>query len=273
MEELEKYIIQNEPTIRMIFFFNIILIMSVLEYIIPKRELWLSKSKRWFNHIGIVFLNSTLLRLLFPTAVIGMAIYANNNDIGLFNILALSPIVSIILSILLLDLLIYTQHRLFHTIDFFWKFHKVHHTDMDYDLSTGFRFHPVEIILSMFIKITFVFILGAPVISVLIFEVILSTLSVFHHSNINISNNLDKILKYFVVTPNMHRIHHSVYHEELNSNYGFNLTIWDRLFKTYTSKPKDSYTKMKIGLKNFQDEKKTVSIISMLKIPFLKNCI
>jgi sterol desaturase/sphingolipid hydroxylase (fatty acid hydroxylase superfamily) len=192
-----------------------------------------------------------ILRFLFPTAVIGVSVYAHQNQIGLFNFLELSPIVSIILSILLLDLLIYTQHRLFHTLDFFWKFHKEHHSDMDYDLSTGIRFHPIEIIFSMFIKIFFVLILGVPIVAVLIFKVILSTSTIFHHSNINLSNNLDKVLKLFIVTPNMHRIHHSVYHEELNSNYGFNLTIWDKLFKKYTSKPKEPYTTMGIGLKNF----------------------
>jgi len=270
MQELEKYIIENEPTIRLIFFFGIFFMMSILEYIIPKRELLLSKLKRWANNIFLVFLNSLLLRIFFPTAAIGVAIYTNNNSIGLFNFFELPFIPRVILSILLLDLIIYTQHRFFHTIDFFWKFHKVHHSDMDYDVTTGFRFHPLEILLSMIIKIFFIFILGVPIIAVLIFEVILSTLAVFNHSNINLPKKLDKILRYFIVTPDMHRIHHSVYSDELNSNYGFNLTLWDRLFKTYKESPKDSYTTMTIGLKNAQDENKTVSILSILKLPFLK---
>jgi sterol desaturase/sphingolipid hydroxylase (fatty acid hydroxylase superfamily) len=271
MQELESYIIQNEPTIRMAFFVSIIILMSSLEYIIPTRELLISKAKRWFHNIGLVFFNSILLRILFPTAVIGVSVYANNNNIGLFNLLELSTFVSIVLSIFILDFIIYFQHRFFHTIDFFWKFHKVHHCDMDYDLSTGFRFHPIEIVFSMCIKMFFVLILGVPIVAVLIFEILLSTLAVFHHSNIHIPNKIDKILKLFIVTPNMHRIHHSINYEELNSNYGFNLTIWDRMFKTYTSKPSNAYSKMKIGLKNFQDEKKTVSILAMLKIPFISS--
>lgn len=270
MQELEKYIIENEPIIRLIFFFGIFFTMSILEYIIPKRKLLLSKFKRWANNISLVFLNSLLLRIFFPTAAIGISFYANNNNIGLFNFFELPFISAVILSILLLDLIIYTQHRLFHTIDFFWKFHKVHHSDMDYDLTTGFRFHPIEILLSMLIKILFILILGVPVVAVLIFEVILSTLSVFNHSNIHLPKKVDHILKYFIVTPDIHRIHHSIYSDELNSNYGFNLTLWDKLFNTYKESPKDSYTTMTIGLKNIQDENKTVSLLSILKLPFVK---
>lgn len=268
MQDLQNYILENEVLIRLIFFFCIFFTMSILEYLIPKRKLLLSKIKRWVNNISLAFLNTLILRILFPTAAIGVSIFVQKNGIGLFNLFEFTYFISIISSIILLDLIIYTQHRFFHTIDFFWKFHKVHHSDMDYDLTTGFRFHPIEIILSMCIKITFIFILGVPIVAVLIFEVILSTLAIFNHSNINLPKKLDTILRYFIVTPDMHRIHHSIYSDELNSNYGFNLSLWDRIFKSYKKTPKDSYTKMVIGLKELQDENKTVSILSILKLPF-----
>jgi len=270
MQELQKFILENEANIRLVFFLGIFFVMTVLEYIIPKRQLLLCKYKRWINNISLVFLNTLILRVLFPTAAIGIGFFTQDNNLGLFNYFEISTFLTIVLCIIILDLIIYIQHRLFHTIDFFWKFHKVHHSDMDYDLTTGFRFHPIEIIISMFIKIGFIFILGAPVIAVLIFEIILSTLAVFNHSNINLPKRIDAILRYIIVTPDMHRIHHSIYKKELNSNYGFNLSLWDRVFKSYTPVPKDSYTNMIIGLKDLQDENKTVSILSMLKLPFYK---
>lgn len=270
MQEFHNIIINNESTIRLTFFFGIILIMTTLEYFIPRRKLLVSKSKRWFNNITLVFFNTLLVRILFPTAAVGVAIFADTNNIGIFNILELSILSTTLLCIILLDLIIYWQHRLFHKISFFWKFHKVHHSDMDYDLTTGFRFHPIEIIMSMLIKFFFIMLLGVPVVAVVCFEVILSTLATFNHSNINIPKKLDIIVRYFVVTPDMHRIHHSIYYNELNSNYGFNISLWDRIFKSYTNTPKDKYEKMTIGLENLQDQKKTVSILSILKLPFIK---
>jgi len=266
----EAQIIEYELTIRLTFFMGIFTIMSILEYLIPKRKLILPKINRWTNNIALVFLNSFLLRIIFPTAAIGIAITAEQNTIGLFNLWKTSSFVSILSCVILLDLIIYTQHRLFHSIGFFWMFHKVHHSDMDYDLTTGFRFHPIEIGLSMCIKITFIFILGVPVAAVILFEVLLSTLAIFNHSNIHISKKIDTILRYFIVTPDMHRIHHSIESNELNSNYGFNLSVWDRLFKSYTKDSRYKDTKIIIGLKDFQDKSKTVSILSILKLPFLK---
>lgn len=270
MQEFHNTIINNESSIRLSFFFGIIIIMTTLEYIIPRRKLLISKSTRWFNNITLVFLNTLIIRILFPTAAVGVAIFANNNNIGIFNLIELSIFTTTIFSIILLDLIIYWQHRFFHKIDFLWKFHKVHHSDMDYDLTTGFRFHPIEIIFSMFIKFFFIILLGVPVVAVVCFEVILSTLAIFNHSNISISKKLDTLIRYFIVTPDMHRIHHSIYNKELNSNYGFNISLWDRIFKSYTNTPKDKYEKMTIGLENLQDEKKTVSIFSILKLPFIK---
>ena len=270
MQELQNNIINNEITIRLLFFFGIFLIMATLEIIIKKRELLIQKSKRWFNNITLVFLNTLIIRVLFPTAAVGIAILANQNSIGLFNNIELSIQTATVLSIILMDFIIFWQHRLFHTINFFWKFHQVHHSDMDYDVTTAFRFHPLEIIFSMFIKFSFILILGLPIIAVICFEIILSSLALFNHSNIQIPKKIDRILRFFIVTPDMHRIHHSIESKELNSNYGFNISLWDRIFKSYRQSPKDGYEKIVIGLSNFQDEGKTVSLFSILKLPFGK---
>jgi len=270
MEEIQNLIIDNEVSIRLFCFFGIFVIMAILESIFTKRELLLSKNKRWINNISLVFLNTIIIRILFPTATIGVSMYAHNNGIGLFNIIDLTITSTIIVSIILMDLIIYWQHRFFHTINFFWKFHQVHHSDMDYDVTTGFRFHPIEIIFSMIIKFIFIFILGVPVIAIICFEVLLSIFAIFNHSNIHIPKKIDFFLRLFVVTPDMHRIHHSIDYQELNSNYGFNISFWDRIFKSYRDTPKENYTKMTIGLSTLQDEKKTVSLLNILKIPFYK---
>ncbi len=269
LENFELFITQNEQTIRLFFFLGIFFIMATLEYIIPRRGLLVSKTKRWFNNIIVIFLDTTIVKLLFPIVAVGASLYATKNGIGVFNILNISPIYSILFSIILLDLIIYWQHRLFHKIDFLWKFHKVHHSDMDFDVTTALRFHPIEIIISMCIKILFVLILGVPLIAVIFFEILLNSFSMFNHSNIHIPKPLDNLLRYFIVTPDMHRIHHSVYNHELNNNFGFNISVWDKVFGSYLAEPKEDYKSMTIGLKNLQDEKKTVSIFAILKLPFL----
>lgn len=270
MPEFKTYIIENAAIIRLVFFFAIFFIMAVLEYLIPQRELLLDKISRWFNNISLVVLNSLLIRILFQTSALGVCIYVEKNNIGLFNFFEFSIFSSIVLSIIVLDLIIYAQHRLFHKIDFFWNFHKIHHSDMDYDVTTAVRFHPIELIISMFIKITFIFLLGVRIEAFILFEIILSSFALFNHSNIRLPKILDVILRYVIVTPPMHRIHHSIYSKELNSNYGFNISLWDRIFNSYTKNPKDTYSKMTIGLKNLQDKNTTVPIISLLKLPFRK---
>ena len=219
-------------------------------------KLWLHKSAILdYKYFILSFLIKTILIVPIVISVNEITIfvyefltdyygYIKIRSLSYFQVVILFTITLFVVS----DFTRYWIHRFLHTVPFLWEFHKVHHSDMDYDLSTGFRFHPIEIILSMSIKISFVLIVGAPVIAVLIFEVLLSTFAVFHHSNINLSKNFDKILRLFIVTPNIHRIHHSIYHDELNSNYGFSITIWDKLFKTYNEKPKNSYHTMTIGL-------------------------
>lgn len=269
IENLELFMTENETYLRFFFFLSIFFIISILEYFIPRRGLLISKSKRWFNNIVLIIIDSLIIKIIFPIVAVGASLYANQKGIGLFNVLDFAPIYSIILSIIILDFIIYWQHRLFHKINFLWKFHKVHHSDMDYDITTALRFHPIEIIISMCIKIFFVLLLGAPIIAVILFEILLNALAMFNHANIKIIKSIDTFLRYFLVTPDMHRIHHSVLNHELNSNYGFNISFWDRLFNSYTKEPKENYTTMQIGLNNLQDEKKTVSIFAILKLPFL----
>jgi sterol desaturase/sphingolipid hydroxylase (fatty acid hydroxylase superfamily) len=269
LENFELFITQNEQIIRVSFFLGIFFIIATLEFIIPRRGLLVSKTKRWFNNIILIFLDTTLIKILFPIVAVGASIFAKEQGVGLFNILNIAPIYSILFSIILLDLIIYWQHSLFHKVDFLWKFHKVHHSDMDYDVTTALRFHPIEIIISMCIKISFVIILGVPLVAVILFEILLNTLAMFNHSNIHIPKPLDSLLRYLLVTPDMHRIHHSIYNHELNNNFGFNISVWDRVFGSYLAEPKEDYKTMKIGLDNLQDEKKTVSIFAILKLPFL----
>lgn len=265
---MEAFIINNEVTIRLLLFFSFLIVMGSFELLFPKRELLIVKSQRWINNLGVSFLNSLIIKLLFPISAVAMAMFIEEKNFGLFKLVDLSPVFIVILSIILLDLIIYWQHRLFHKIDFFWKFHKVHHSDLDYDLTTGVRFHPVEIIFSMVIKLFFIALLGVPAVAVVIFEILLSSFAIFNHSNIALPKSVDKILRVFIVTPDFHRVHHSIRSEELHSNYGFNISLWDRVFRSYKQKPKDSYEKMTIGLKDLQKQEKTVSLFSILKLPF-----
>ncbi len=267
---MKEIILENEANIRVFIFIFTIILIAFFEYEYPQRDLLLSKSKRWLNNLSLVFLNSLLIKLIFPLAAFGVAIYMENKNFGLLHLFEFSYFYKVLISIILLDLLIYWQHRLFHEIDFFWRFHKVHHSDMDFDLSTGVRFHPIEIIFSMAIKIAFISILGAPALAVLIFEILLNSFAIFNHSNIKLPQKIDKVLRYFIVTPDFHRIHHSVHNFELNSNYGFSLSIWDRVFRSYTLKPKDGYIDMKIGLNEYRDQKEIVFIYDLIKMPFIK---
>lgn len=267
---MQEYITNNISTIRVSFFMGIFLILAIAEYFIPRREFILSKIQRWSNNFALLFLDILIIRLIFPVSLISVALYTQENRIGLLYYFDFSFYVDTIIGIILLDLIIYWQHRLFHKINFFWLFHRVHHSDMDYDVTTGFRFHPIELLFSMAIKISFVLLLGVSIMGVVVFEIILNSLALFNHSNIHLSKRIDTILRNFIVTPDMHRIHHSINKDELNSNFGFNISLWDRLFNSYIDEPKMSHTHMIIGLKELQNKHKTVSLLSILKIPFMK---
>ena len=268
MKDLKLFLIENESSVRLLFFLSFIFIMGSLEYLIPKVLKNTNKIKRWFCNFSLIFLSSMFTKLILPFAAISTSLYVTNNSIGLFSYINMPFFLDIIFSIIFLDFVIYLQHRFFHKSAFFWNFHKVHHSDLNYDLSTSVRFHPIEIMFSMIIKVSVIFMFGIPLVAVIIFEIILSSLAIFNHSNIKINEKFDKILRYFIVTPNMHRIHHSIESCELNSNYGFNISLWDRLFKTYTKRAKKK--DIVIGLKNYQNEKEMNSLLSLLLLPFKK---
>lgn len=261
---------QLELTIRLGFFFGIFAIMALWELKSPRRPLRSSKLFRWINNLGITFFNTLLLRLLFPAAAIGVALYVSQQQWGLLNQIELATSVEIILAVIILDLCIYLQHRVFHRVPLLWRLHMMHHSDVDLDVTSGARFHPIEIVLSMLIKMAVICLLGPPIVSILIFEVILNAVAMFNHSNVYIPPNIDRILRLFIVTPDMHRVHHSVIKMETNSNYGFNLPWWDHLFGSYCAQPSKGHAGMMIGLDQFQAPQ-VQSFRWMIALPFKGN--
>jgi sterol desaturase/sphingolipid hydroxylase (fatty acid hydroxylase superfamily) len=250
---MNMFILDSEVYVRFCFFFGIFAVMAIWEISAPRRVLNTKKITRWFINLAITFLNSFMLRLVFPLSATALALIAGERSWGVLNTLQFDDLTAGLTAIVLLDLTIYLQHVLFHHVQLFWRLHMVHHTDLDIDVTTGARFHPVEIILSMIIKMTVVFMIGAPAWSVLAFEVLLNGMSMFNHSNAFIPLRIDGVLRKLVVTPDMHRVHHSVLMREHNSNFGFNFSLWDRLFGTYRAQPEAGHRAMTIGLSNFRE--------------------
>ena len=257
----------TEITIRLGFFLGIFVLVAVCEILAPRRALTTSKSGRWFANLVIIGLNPLSVRLFFPVLPVAMALLATERHWGLLNNVDLPYWIEVAMGVVALDFSIYLQHVLHHAIPALWRLHMVHHADLDYDLTTGLRFHPMEIVISMGIKLMMVVALGPPALAVLIFEVALNATSMFNHSNIHIPITVDRILRRFVVTPDMHRVHHSVIIRETNSNYGFNLPWWDRLLGTYKDQPAMGHTDMVIGLAQFRDPQK-LSLPRLLILPF-----
>lgn len=252
---------QSDGAIRLAIFVSVFLVMALIELGWPKRKLVVSKRRRWLTNVGIAVAGSVVLRLMamlaVPVAAIAAAFYAGQHHIGLLNQLSWPEWIKIVVALLVLDLSIWTQHLASHKVPLFWRLHKVHHADRDIDVTTAVRFHPVEIALSMLWKIVVVVPLGAPPLAVFLFEVILNACAMFNHANIALPAWLDRGLRMLVVTPDMHRVHHSVLRREHNSNYGFNLSLWDRLFRTYTAEPEAGHQGMTIGLTPYQTEEPT----------------
>lgn len=266
---MSVFVMSHEVVIRLGFFFGILAIMALWELVAPRRVHAVSKVFRWMNNLGVVFLNSFLLRIIFPTAAVGMAVFAQKHGWGIFNYLRLPYGTVVVLSVIIMDFVIYLQHVMFHAVPVFWRMHRMHHADLDFDVTTGVRFHPLEIILSMLIKFAVITVLGAPVPAVVVFEVVLNATSMFNHGNVRILRSVDYALRWFVVTPDMHRVHHSVEDREANSNFGFNLPWWDRLLGTYRAQPSMGHEGMTIGLRDFRDTKRCTNLPGMLAIPFL----
>ncbi|HEB95502.1 MAG TPA: sterol desaturase family protein [Sedimenticola thiotaurini] len=266
--EWNDWILDHELAVRLGFFFGIFAIMALWEVLAPCRPLSVSKAGRWASNLGLVVLNSVVLRLLFPAAAVGVAAVAQQQGWGLFNYYGVPFTVSVVASVILMDLVIYLQHVMVHAIPVLWRLHRVHHADLDYDVTTGARFHTLEIILSMLIKFATVVLLGAPVVAVVIFEVMLNATAMFNHGNVQLPRAFDRRLRWLLVTPDMHRVHHSVEDDETNSNFGFSLTWWDRLFGTYRDQPRAGHQGMTIGIHKYRDPKKVDRLPGMLALPF-----
>jgi sterol desaturase/sphingolipid hydroxylase (fatty acid hydroxylase superfamily) len=245
-------ILANEPLIRMAFFLGILLAMALWEVVAPRRRREIPRLVRWSNNLGVVVIDTLLVRLTFPIVAVGLALVAQERGWGLFNVFDVPAWVAFVVSILALDLAIYLQHVMFHAVPALWRLHRMHHADLEFDVTTGLRFHPVEILLSMGIKLAVVAAFGPPAIAVLVFEVLLNATAMFNHSNIRIPTAIDHVLRLVVVTPDMHRVHHSIHPSETNSNFGFNLPWWDRLLGTYRPQPRDGHEAMTIGIEQFR---------------------
>ena len=253
--------------------------MAVMELLIPKRSNVVPKGKRWVSNIALVVLNTVCLYVLFPAGSVGFSVVASGKEWGLFNQAFIFSffteylsgrsieLIIIVIGVMLLDLGIYWQHILFHKVPILWRLHRVHHSDLDLDVTSGTRFHIIEMILSMGMKWGIVVCLGLPVLSVVIFEIILNGMAMFNHSNVRVFPALDRVLRWGVVTPDMHRIHHSVKRKEANSNYGFNLSIWDRVFESYTTVAEGGESQLVVGERSSFD-KKNQSLLWMVLYPF-----
>ena len=266
--QIEHWVMAHETYIRLGFFLGILGAIGLLELLYPKRVLTGRKSVRWLNNLGLVVLNSLLLRLIFPAAAVGMSVFVVNRGGGLLSLFDIPGWFAIGISILALDLVIYLQHVLFHAVPILWRLHRVHHADPDFDVTTGARFHPLEILLSMVIKFSAIMILGPPILAVVLFEIVLNATAMFNHGNISLPNRLDQLLRWVVVTPDMHRVHHSVEMDEANSNFGFNLPWWDRLFGTYRDQPRGGHRQMTIGIHGYRLEKDVSWMPGLLWLPF-----
>jgi sterol desaturase/sphingolipid hydroxylase (fatty acid hydroxylase superfamily) len=263
-------LIRHEAALRLVLFLGVFVLLAVAEARLPRRALMLARGKRWLANLGIVLINTGLVRLAAPAAAVGLALAAEQRGAGLLHMVEWPPLFEIVLAVLALDLAIYLQHVMFHAVPLLWRLHRMHHADLDFDLTTGTRFHPLEMMLSMLIKAAAIFVIGAPVAAVLVFEIVLNLAAMFNHSNIRLPAALDAVLRLFVVTPDMHRIHHSLEADETNRNFGFNLPWWDHLFGTYRAQPRYGHEGMVIGTPAFRDERRCATLGGMLMMPFVR---
>ena len=264
---MEQFILQNDVILRISAFIFILSLMVLIEHLTPRRGV-LNNWNRRFNNLALVGIDVLFVRILLPVAVVGMSEICNASNWGILNRHEVVTWLAIIMSLLIMDFAVYCQHVLFHHLGWLWKIHKVHHTDMTFDVTTAIRFHPFEILLSTLYKMLVVIILGPPVIAVIIFEIILSGSAMFNHGNINIPVRIDRWLRYIIVTPDMHRVHHSIDRKETDTNYGFFIPWWDRLFRTYCDQPGAGHDKMTIGLNEFRDSR-SIWLPWLLLQPFL----
>jgi len=265
---MDAFVLANEPTVRLTAFAVVLAVMVIWEVLAPRRSRSLARRRRWPANLGIVVLNSIIIRLLFPAAAVGVALTAETQGWGLLHRYDVPSWAAVVAGVVVLDLAIYLQHVMFHAVPALWRLHRMHHADLDIDVTTGARFHPVEIVISMLIKFAVIAALGVPPVAVVLFEVLLNATSMFNHSNVRIPLALEPALRWLVVTPDMHRVHHSIERDETNSNFGFNLSLWDRLFGTYRAQPRAGHLAMTIGIPDFRNAAECNSITGVLAIPF-----
>jgi sterol desaturase/sphingolipid hydroxylase (fatty acid hydroxylase superfamily) len=250
---MSHILLTNETLTRLAAFAGVFAVMAAWEILAPRRRQKLGRGARWPGNFSVVVLDTVLVRLAFPTTAVGLALLAEARGWGLFHALDLPAWLNVLLAVAALDLVIYLQHVLFHAVPVLWRLHRMHHADLDIDVTTGARFHPIEILLSMGLKLGVVAALGALGVAVLAFELLLNATSLFNHSNVRMPGWLDRCLRWIVVTPDMHRVHHSIVVRETNSNFGFNLPWWDRLFGTYRAQPSAGHEAMIIGIEQFRE--------------------
>ena len=260
----------NEATIRLSIFLGAFILLALWEWRWPKRTLTQDKVKRWINNIALMVTGTLVVRVVVPMAAVGAAYFAEKNHIGFANHIDIPLWLEVVAVFVLLDLSIYIQHAMFHVLPVMWRFHRVHHSDLDFDVTTGVRFHPVEILISIFIKIFIIVTWGAPVLAVILFEIVLNYMSMFTHSNVRMNEKIECVLRWFIVTPDMHRVHHSIQENETNSNFAFNISVWDRIFGTYRAEPEAGQFDMTIGMTQFR-ENTWQSYAGLLKTPFSSN--
>jgi sterol desaturase/sphingolipid hydroxylase (fatty acid hydroxylase superfamily) len=266
---IENLVLEREAVLRLSSFAAVFVVMCLWEIVAPRRPLSVSKLQRWTHNIGLLILNSLVLRVLFPAAAVGIAYTTAASGWGLFNRVDLPYWLEVLVAVLLLDLAIYLQHVLMHRVPLLWRLHRVHHADLDIDMTTGSRFHTLEIIVSMLIKWVVIFLLGPALLAVLIFETLLNGMAVFNHANVRLPGTIDRLLRLLLITPDVHRVHHSILRHETNSNYGFNLSIWDRAFGTFIDQPEKGHTAMTIGIPEFRDPEQVDKLPGMLTLPFV----
>jgi len=266
--DIEQFVLAHEPAIRLGFFEVVFAIVALWELAAPRLAPTVSKALRWGSNLGLMALNTLMLRLVFPLAAVGVAAFGAAHGWGLLNHFEVPFWLAVPVAVIAMDFVIWLQHVMVHAVPALWRLHQVHHADLDYDLTTGARFHPIEIALSMLIKFATITVLGPPVLAVVIFEVLLNATAMFNHGNIRLPRGLDRVLRGFVVTPDMHRVHHSVEDDETNSNFGFNLPWWDRLFGTYRAQPRAGHDAIVTGIHGHRDPDEVARLPGMLMLPF-----
>jgi len=250
---MTEQMLEMEPFIRFGVLLAVLVIMASWEVLAPRRALTVGKAWRWLNNGGIIIAGNLLIRLVFPAGLVGLGLFVEAQGWGLLQVMEWPAWAALLVAVVVLDFTVWAQHVLFHAVPALWRLHRMHHADLDFDLTTGLRFHPIELLLSFGIKATVVVAIGAPALAVLVFEAILSSLALFNHSNARLPLAFDRVLRWFIVTPDFHRVHHSWHPRETNSNFGFNLSLWDRLLGTYRAQPRDGHEGMTIGLTQFRE--------------------